>query len=91
MTIDFPDKLRSTRRDRKLVDAEAIDGMIQLAQLAENARNGAGHVWRPFFFVLENVGPAGIAFSTVRRGHVYDYDQTNEVWNRTANLVSQAA
>ena len=90
MTIEFPDKLRSTRRDRKLVDAEAIDGMIQLAQLAENARNGAGHVWRPFFFVLENVGPAGIAFSTVRRGHVYDYDQTNQVWNRTANLVSQA-
>ncbi|MYH89601.1 MAG: hypothetical protein F4128_01935, partial [Gammaproteobacteria bacterium] len=89
--IDFPAKLRSTRRDRKLIDAEAIDGLIQLAQLAENARSGAGHVWRPFFFVLENVGPAGIAFSTVRRGHIYDYDQTNEVWNRTANFVSQGA
>ena len=89
--IDFPAKLRSSRRDRKLVDAEAIDGLIQLAQLAEDARSGAGHVWRPFFFVLENVGPAGIAFSTVRRGHIYSYDQTNETWNRTANLVSQAA
>lgn len=32
MPIDFPDKLRSTRRDHKLVDAAAIDGLTQLAQ-----------------------------------------------------------
>lgn len=33
MSIDFPDKLRSTRRDRKLVDAAAIDGVLARTQL----------------------------------------------------------
>ena len=57
MTIDFNDKLRSTRRDHKLIDADAIDGVTS-------------RVWRPFFFVIENVGPSGVAYSPVQRGHV---------------------
>ncbi|MYA08523.1 MAG: hypothetical protein F4060_15405 [Holophagales bacterium] len=44
MPIDFPDKLRSTRRDQKLVDAAAIDGLIQAAQLAADARDGGSIV-----------------------------------------------
>ena len=31
--IDFPAKLRSTRRDRKLVDASAIDGVLPQSQI----------------------------------------------------------
>ena len=40
MTIDFPDKLRSTRRDHKLVDATAIDGLIERSQLTADAAGG---------------------------------------------------
>ena len=39
-TINFPQKLHSTRRDHKLVDAAEIDGQIQRAQLADDAQGG---------------------------------------------------
>lgn len=50
MPIDFPDKLRSTRRDRKLVDAAAIDGLIQRTQLSPEALRDGTH--RP---LIENL------------------------------------
>ena len=40
--IDYPAKLRSSRRDHKLVDATAIDGLIQGEQLAEDAVDLSG-------------------------------------------------
>ena len=38
--IDFPAKLRSTRRDRKLVDAAAIDGILERSQLPADLGDG---------------------------------------------------
>lgn len=67
MPVDFSDKLRSTRADGKLVDAAAIDGVLDASQVpAGTGTGGTDYTWRPFFFVLSNVGPYPRAFHTCR-------------------------
>ena len=56
MPIDFNDKLRSTRRDHKLIDASAIDGEIPAANLPDSS--GTDFTWRPAFYVLGKSGAA---------------------------------
>ena len=40
MPITYPDKLESSRRDHKLIDAEAIDGVLERAQLPSDIAGG---------------------------------------------------
>ena len=72
MPFDFPDKLRSTRTDKKilspgtLIDASNIAGKLALNQLPDGVGTGTDQVWRPFFFVLGGVGPGARQYITCR-------------------------